>query len=74
MTIFFPNEPVPFRTFRILVGGTVPFRSVPDFSNRFARGSGPGSVYVRTCSVGIACGRDREFTCSVDFILCARCL
>jgi len=24
---------VPFRAFRILVGGTVPFRSVPDFSN-----------------------------------------
>jgi len=24
-----PNEPVPFRAFRILVGGTVPFRSVP---------------------------------------------
>ena len=24
---------VPFHAFRILVGGTVPFRSVPDFSN-----------------------------------------
>ena len=24
---------VPFRAFRILVGGTVPFRPVPDFSN-----------------------------------------
>ena len=24
---------VPFRAFRILVGGTIPFRSIPDFSN-----------------------------------------
>ena len=31
---------VPFRAFRILVGGTVPFRSVPDFSNH--------PVYPRT--------------------------